>query len=252
MSRLINLIGRQFGRLTVIGRGDDYIVDGGTYFHREPRWICTCSCGNPEPVIVMGSNLRRGHTKSCGCWHKEYTELFGGHNKKENLFEDHGEYVVGITDKGDRFIIDKEDFPLVKQYYWIKYKKGYYITQRGPEGKPIPIHRFLMKAQSGEQVDHINHDKADNRRSNLRIVSGSENCWNKGLRSSNKTGATGVYQSTGKDKWWAEIKVNGERHYLGYYDSFDDAVAVRKAAEEQYFGQYSYDNSIAAVPRVAV
>ena len=252
MSRLINLIGRQFGRLTVVGRADDYVVDYGTYIHRDPRWVCTCSCGNPNPVIVMGSNLRRGHTKSCGCWHKEYTEKFGGHNKKENVFEERGAYAIGITDKGDRFVVDKDVLPLVKQYYWTKYKKGYFMTQKGPEGKPIPIHRLIMAAQPGEQIDHINHDKADNRKSNLRIVSGSENCWNKGLRRSNTIGATGVYRRTGQETWWAEIKANGERHYLGDFQSFSDAVAARKAAEEKYFGEYSYDNSIAAVPRIAV
>lgn len=50
--------------------------------------------------------------------------------------------------------------------------------------------------------------------------------------------------------WAAEIVKNGVRHYLGYFKNFDDAVAARKAAEEKYFGEYSYDNSMAAVPRI--
>ena len=50
----------------------------------------------------------------------------------------------------------------------------------------------------------------------------------------------------------SRINVNGKTLYLGYYKSFNDAVAARKAGEEKYFGEYSYDNSIASVPRIAV
>lgn len=252
MSKLVDLTGRVFGRLLVVGRADDYVVDCGTYIHREPKWICKCSCGNPVPVIAMGSNLKRGHTKSCGCWHKEYTQAFGGHNRKLNEYEFHDNYVIGKNDKGETFIIDFESYELVCPYYWAKTKKGYFMCQSGPDGKPMQLHRLIMDADKTIQLDHINHDKTDNRKCNLRIVSGSENCWNKGLRKSNTTGATGVYRRTGRNTWWAEIKAEGTRHFLGDFDSFDDAVAARKAAEERYFGEYSYDNSIAAVPRIAV
>ena len=252
MSRLIDLTGRVFGRLLVIGRADDYVIECKSQIHREPRWICKCSCGNPNPVIVMGSNLKRGHTKSCGCWHKEYTESFGGHNKKRNKYEFCGDTVIGTTDKGDRFIIDKESYCIISPYYWSKTARGYFMCQSGPEGKPAQLHRLIMGVSDGIQLDHINHDKADNRKCNLRIVSGSMNCWNKGLRASNTSGATGVYRRTGKDTWWAEIKENGIRHYLGDFASFDEAVVARKAAEEKYFGPYSYDNSMAAVPRISL
>lgn len=45
------------------------------------------------------------------------------------------------------------------------------------------------------------------------------------------------------NKWYATIAVNGDTIYLGFYDKKDDAVAMRKIAEERYFGEYSYNNS---------
>lgn len=61
MKRLIDLTGRQFGRLTVIKR-----VEGNI---RHPQWLCKCECGNES--IVFGTNLRRGTTASCGCLGRE-------------------------------------------------------------------------------------------------------------------------------------------------------------------------------------
>ncbi|MBQ9663890.1 MAG: HNH endonuclease [Oscillospiraceae bacterium] len=242
-----DLTGRRFGRLTVVRRAENGRRDSGLQFI---RWECICDCG--KTVVVEGGNLKKGHTKSCGCWHDEYVSGFGGHNKKTNSYEFTEDCVIGRTDCGEQFLIDPEDFELVKDYYWKPGKKGLLITQRWKDGKAALLHRVIMGAHAGEQVDHINHDRSDNRRSNLRIVTGPQNCMNKGIRRDNKTGATGVYRRSDASGWWAEIKCNGIRHSLGNYRSFAEAVAARKAAEEKYFGEYSYDNSIAAVPRIAV
>lgn len=63
MGKLIDLTGRTFGRLTVIGR-----YPSNTSFG-EPRWRCCCDCG--EATIVGGADLRNGNTKSCGCLRRE-------------------------------------------------------------------------------------------------------------------------------------------------------------------------------------
>ena len=66
MSKLIDLTGMKFGRLTVIDRAKDGTrANGSTYV----RWICRCDCG--KELIVCGGNLRRGYSKSCGCYQKE-------------------------------------------------------------------------------------------------------------------------------------------------------------------------------------
>jgi sugar diacid utilization regulator len=63
MPKMKNLLGMKFGRLTVLGLDDQRASDG------QARWICLCNCG--ETTVVMGGNLTRGHSKSCGCWMRE-------------------------------------------------------------------------------------------------------------------------------------------------------------------------------------
>ena len=67
---------------------------------------------------------------------------------------------------------------------------------------------------------------------------------NTGLKLNNTSGATGVSWHKNKGKWQAYLTINHKRIHLGYHVKFDDAVKVRKDAEEKYFGEYSYDNSI--------
>lgn len=64
--KLINLMGQTFGRLTVIGRGDDYVLESGCM---QVNWVCRCTCGNEKPV--RSSRLRSGVTRSCGCIRRE-------------------------------------------------------------------------------------------------------------------------------------------------------------------------------------
>ncbi len=68
MSALIDLTGRRFGRLLVLGREGTYYYDDG--FVAVPLWRCRCDCG--RETVVRGTCLRRGTTRSCGCLHLEY------------------------------------------------------------------------------------------------------------------------------------------------------------------------------------
>lgn len=83
-----------------------------------------------------------------------------------------------------------------------------------------------------EQIDHINHDKADNRISNLRVVSQAENSRNKPAQKNNKSGCIGVSWYRNGNKWVAGIGAGKKRVSLGYFKNFDDAVAARRAAEQ--------------------
>lgn len=62
MTRLIDLTGKRFGRLTVVARN-------GTSSRRQPKWLCRCECGTE--TTVFGGALRGGHTQSCGCLQRE-------------------------------------------------------------------------------------------------------------------------------------------------------------------------------------
>ena len=246
MGKFIDLTGKQFGRLTVIRRGDDFVSQKG---HHRVGWLCSCSCGNPNLVHVRAESLKCGETKSCGCLEKENLQRIA-HRKGQNRFEWAESYIAGFTSNGERFIFDKDDYEKVMQHCWHSTGSGYIVTDL-PGKKSISLHRYLMNATQNEIVDHTNHDVLDNRRCNLRIVSRGMNNSNRAIRSDNTTGVSGVFR-TRNGKWTARIGSNGSHHQLGTYDSFSDAVAARKAAEEKYFGSYSYDNSIAAVPRIAV
>ena len=60
----------------------------------------------------------------------------------------------------------------------------------------------------------------------------------------NKSGATGVYWDKRRNNWYAQITYNKKTISLGAFTDFDEAVKARKKAEEKYFGEYSYDNSM--------
>lgn len=94
-------------------------------------------------------------------------------------------------------------------------------------------HRIIWKMVYGldpDEIDHIDHDRANNRLSNLRSVTRAENMKNRPAYK-NSTGHVGVYWHKATGKWSAEIQNNGERHHLGLFKSLEDAIAARADAE---------------------
>lgn len=87
-------------------------------------------------------------------------------------------------------------------------------------------------------IDHANGDRDDNHIENLRVASRAQNMWNGKTRADNQSGYPGVAKPKGRDKWDARIIVEGKFHFLGAFDTFEEAVAARKAAEKLLHGQY--------------
>lgn len=115
-------------------------------------------------------------------------------------------------------------------------KSGYLSV--GSRGVKAYAHRIVWFMHHGEipkgyDIDHINHDRTDNRIENLRIVSRSENLKNKGVILSS-SGEMGVYWSAAAGKWEAAIHVNGKKKYLGLFDSIEGAKAARLEANKIY------------------
>ncbi len=83
-------------------------------------------------------------------------------------------------------------------------------------------------------IDHINGDPMDNRIANLRCVSHRENMRNMKLRTTNKSGITGVRWYAARAKWVASIKLDEKSQHLGYFDTKEEAAAVRKLYSEKH------------------
>lgn len=130
--------------------------------------------------------------------------------------------------------------PNTKSYY----VRGNYSKNIGKQEKII-FSRFLMDALTPLQVDHINRDTLDNRRScNLREVTSAQNKQNLGITARNKSGILGVSWYRNYKKWVAQININGTKTYIGYYENILDAEKAIKKARVKYhpFSQDALSN----------
>ena len=134
---------------------------------------------------------------------------------------------------GGYSLIDVRDLPRVRGYKWYRHhwKNDWYVVthvhRNGRVDAHLSLHRLITMAKHGRQVDHINGDRLDNRRVNLRIVTNAQNQWNRNCPNVSR------YKRALIHPWRACIRVNGERHYLGHFATRDEAVeAYWKAAKE--------------------
>lgn len=127
-------------------------------------------------------------------------------------------------------ICDAKDFGLVSKHRWRMNGSGYAITYINRN--PVGMHRLISNCPDGMEVDHINRERLDNRRSNLRICTKTQNAINQGLRSSNSSGYTGVRKhGTG---WQAFITADHKQILLGTFRDIEDAYKARLDAEKKY------------------
>lgn len=172
---------------------------------------------------------------------KGYNQYF----KKYNKYYFTKDYVIGIANNtGEEFFIDYNDYEIICKYTWNqKNNTGYIYANHN--NKRIYLHRLLFNlTEKNKYVDHINHNILDNRRKNLRVVSNSQNQMNRDKPKQNTSGIKGVYWHKNKEKWQANIQVDNKLLYLGIFDSKQDAIKARKAAEKKYFNEYNYYKNI--------
>lgn len=150
--------------------------------------------------------------------------------------------------QGKFAMVDDEDYEWLSKWKWCyqKTKKDGYAIRGGiRNGKQytIAIHRVILNPNIGEDIDHINRNRLDNRRENLRICTRKENTRNRGLDRDSMSGFKGVYWHKRVKKWCAHIKVNYKDISLGYFIEKVDAAKAYNTGALKYFGKFSWLNS---------
>ena len=138
-------------------------------------------------------------------------------------------------------LVDDEDFEHLSQWKWHLNTWGYATSTKG-DNKTRWMHRVILNVPKGVEVDHINHDKLDNRRCNIRPCSRAENARNHPLKRNNTSGFKGVYWNKVRKKWHSRIKVDGKYISLGYYFCIVKAAVVYDDAAKKYHRKFSYLN----------
>ena len=145
-------------------------------------------------------------------------------------------------------LVDIADAPLVLPINW-EYKKergGYIGGWHIGKNKTIKMHRLILKTKLA-CVDHINRNKKDNRRCNLRAATKSQNCANavkpiRQVKSSSKY--KGVSWRSDALKWRSYITLNYQRIYLGNFDKEIEAAIAYNEAAKKYFGEFALFNKV--------
>lgn len=207
MVNKLNLVGQVFGQLTVlkVGKGK-----------RRSTWICKCECGNIKEAV--GSSLKRGQTKSCGCLRSIY-KTHGLSGTKEHR-----------TWKGIRDRCLNSNHVSYKSYG----ERGITICNKWRDDF-LTFLADVGNAPGPEySLDRINNN-GNYEPGNVRWVEDySIQLINRRTPKSNTSGVKGVYWDKARSKWIAVIGINKKRIYLGAFSNKQDAIKARKDAEEKY------------------
>lgn len=135
--------------------------------------------------------------------------------------------------KGQVAIIDGDDYEKVKKHKWCadSHNNNLFYAKTTVKGSNLRLHRLIMGAPKGYVIDHINRNGLDNRKSNLRVCSQLENSRNRALDKKNKSGHRGVHFDTPRNKWFAQLRYNGKTWPLGRFNTKEEAIQARLAAE---------------------
>jgi hypothetical protein len=140
--------------------------------------------------------------------------------------------------KGKFTIVDDEDFEWINQWKWCATLSGYAKRTIWINGKhkDVFMHRLIMSTPKGLEIDHLNLDKLDNRKENLRNCTHSQNMQNRKVTKNNKLGIKGI--SLSQHKWRSRINVNNKNILLGSFEKMEDAMEAYRIGVKKYYGEH--------------
>lgn len=253
MGKIKDLTGIVVGKLKVIMLDDERNLKeleryrNGDIKKRRIYWICKCECGNIKSICSQ--SLIKQLTKSCGCIQKQITSIMAKENNtKQNEYEflDNGTVKVFDTKHENFFLIDEEDYNLIKEYCWCFSisKNGYSwwsTTIRQSQNKKINLHQLIMKQIDDKYVpsrylisDHLNRNTSDNRRCNLELKTHLDNRKNLSKLRNNISGKTGVHYTKRDKKWVARICSSYNNRIQKSFNTFEEAVEQRIKWENEF------------------
>lgn len=148
--------------------------------------------------------------------------------------------------KGYISLIDDEDIENVNKFKWT-YAHGYALSSYRKSLNVrgfIYLHRLIMKPPKDKVIDHINGNRLDNRKSNLRICTNRQNLMNRGAQKNSFSKYKGVGFHKETNKWRAYIKNNGPFIHLGLFKTELEAAMAYNNAAMKNFGRYAFLNEV--------
>lgn len=138
-------------------------------------------------------------------------------------------------------LVSNEDYEYLNQFPWCVAGPGY--PQTGQLGKKY-MHQVIMNPSKGFTVDHIDGNKFNNQRNNLRVCTSFQNSKNHLIHKANTSGYKGVSWMKNKKRWRAYIKLNYKQIWLGLFDTREEAAKAYNQAALKYFGEFARLNII--------
>lgn len=135
--------------------------------------------------------------------------------------------------------VDDDDYDILAQHKWCL-SHGYAVHRIN--GVASSMHREIICSPPGFEIDHINMDKLDNRKCNLRVCSTQENQRNRGKQSNNTSGYKGVCWHKPTSKWGVSITARGRQLHLGLFVLPEEAARAYDSAARKYHGEFAYFN----------
>lgn len=148
-----------------------------------------------------------------------------------------------FTKNGYEILVDQIDFDEFSKHAWQINQRGYAYRKMKIDGryKNVRMHRYVMGVLLGDprEVDHIDGNRLNNQRSNLRICSHGENMYNYKKPVTNTSGFKGVKPAKANGRWRADIRINGKQTTLGTFDDPETAYAAYCEAAARHRGEFA-------------